>query len=416
MADKIISDVNGLEPGDLIELFELDISTGVAPIIIKKTISGATQANPIVITTSTAHELENGDKVSISNVVGMTQLNGNTYTVAGKTSTTFQLSGINGTSGYTAYTSGGNTTKIIDFIFRWHSGYNENLQEIVWKGDIYSAFPIEAEGFEWSGKGAIPRPTLTVANITSLLSAILGDYQDLVGSKVTRKRTFAKYLDAYCYVGGNARGGVCSAEAGGSPYSLSKSDCENTAINGGAGTWTVYISGTCGGIWYANATADNTADFAEDIWYVDRKAEETRMHLKFELTAAHDVEGIKLPGRTIISNLCPWLYKGTECGYDVTKDSGGDCSIGNCSDDDYTSPTACKAAGETWVSTYTTQATCTAEAAIWTPNYFKKDNISTSNAFEDVCSKNFIACEKRFPEKKKYPMPFGGFPGAGMKQ
>lgn len=68
-------------------------------------ITGATKANPCVIT-STAHNLKNGDSIKINGVVGMTELNGNTYTVAGTTTNTFQLSGVN-SSGYTAYTSGG---------------------------------------------------------------------------------------------------------------------------------------------------------------------------------------------------------------------------------------------------------------------------------------------------------------------
>ena len=46
MSDKIISDINGLEPGELVDLFELDLSTGVAPLVVKKVISGATKANP----------------------------------------------------------------------------------------------------------------------------------------------------------------------------------------------------------------------------------------------------------------------------------------------------------------------------------------------------------------------------------
>lgn len=69
-------------------------------------IVGATQANPVVIATLEAHELANGDKVGIASVAGMTDLNGNVYTVANKTATTFELSGINGT-GFGAWTSGG---------------------------------------------------------------------------------------------------------------------------------------------------------------------------------------------------------------------------------------------------------------------------------------------------------------------
>ncbi|MDO9381823.1 MAG: ubiquitin-activating E1 FCCH domain-containing protein [Hyphomicrobiaceae bacterium] len=77
---------------------------------VQRTITGATQANPCVIT-SNGHGFQNSDVVQINNVVGMTNLNGNTYTVAGATTNTFQLSGINST-GYGAYSSGGT----IDFV------------------------------------------------------------------------------------------------------------------------------------------------------------------------------------------------------------------------------------------------------------------------------------------------------------
>lgn len=71
----------------------------------------ATQADPVVITTLTAHGFSNGDMIGILNVSGMTELNGNTYKVANVTSTTFELNTaadatINGT-GFTTYTSGG---------------------------------------------------------------------------------------------------------------------------------------------------------------------------------------------------------------------------------------------------------------------------------------------------------------------
>lgn len=69
-----------------------------------KTISGATQGNPVVVT-ATAHGFSNGDTVRIARVVGMTELNGNAYTVAEKTANTFKLSGVDGT-GFTAYVTG----------------------------------------------------------------------------------------------------------------------------------------------------------------------------------------------------------------------------------------------------------------------------------------------------------------------
>ena len=75
------------------------------------TITGVTQANPGVVT-ATAHTFKEGQQVTISSVGGMTQLNGNVYTVRNPATNTFQLYSTDGTtsidtSGYTAYTSGG---------------------------------------------------------------------------------------------------------------------------------------------------------------------------------------------------------------------------------------------------------------------------------------------------------------------
>jgi len=69
------------------------------------TVTGATQANPCVVTAA-AHGLRNGDSVTFYDVGGMTELNGVNYTVANVTTNTLELSGINST-GYGAYTSGG---------------------------------------------------------------------------------------------------------------------------------------------------------------------------------------------------------------------------------------------------------------------------------------------------------------------
>lgn len=74
-------------------------------------ISGATQANPVVITTSGAHGYSNGDEVFITDVVGMTELNSKRYIVANETATTFELQGVDGTA-YTAYSSGGTVARL----------------------------------------------------------------------------------------------------------------------------------------------------------------------------------------------------------------------------------------------------------------------------------------------------------------
>ena len=73
-------------------------------------ITGATAANPVVLTV-TANTFSNGDKISVSGVLGMTQLNGNVYTVANKATNSVELQGVNGT-GYTPYTSGGTAKQV----------------------------------------------------------------------------------------------------------------------------------------------------------------------------------------------------------------------------------------------------------------------------------------------------------------
>jgi len=79
------------------------------------TITGITQANPGVVTTSAAHGLAVGEDVTISGVKGMTQVNDTTFTVgAVPSSTTFNLVDAVGanwnTSAYTAYASAGEVT------------------------------------------------------------------------------------------------------------------------------------------------------------------------------------------------------------------------------------------------------------------------------------------------------------------
>ena len=75
------------------------------------TITGATQANPVVITTSGAHGYSNGDEVYIDTVVGMTEINKKRFVVGNVAATTYELTGIDGTA-YTVYSSGGTSERI----------------------------------------------------------------------------------------------------------------------------------------------------------------------------------------------------------------------------------------------------------------------------------------------------------------
>jgi hypothetical protein len=75
-------------------------------------ITGATQANPCVVT-AVAHNWQSGERVYISGVGGMTQINDLEFTITRISADTFSLNGINST-GYGAYTSGGLVSTIID--------------------------------------------------------------------------------------------------------------------------------------------------------------------------------------------------------------------------------------------------------------------------------------------------------------
>jgi lambda family phage minor tail protein L len=124
----------------------------------------------------------------------------------------------------------------------------------------YEPLPIAAEGFDRSTKGQIARPTLTVANIFNTFTEALEELDDLIGAKIKRRRTLAKYL-------------------GGMP------------------------------------SQDLDAEFPTDVYYIERKVAETNQFVTFELASEIDLEGLQLPKRIITQNYCIWKYRGSECGY-----------------------------------------------------------------------------------------------------
>ena len=88
-------------------------------------------------------------------------------------------------------------------IYRFHNGANLNANgEVVWAGNSYLRFPIQCQGFEFGTKGTLPRPQISISNIFGTMTAIMQDVNtvttgnDLNGSKFTRIRTLARFLDA----------------------------------------------------------------------------------------------------------------------------------------------------------------------------------------------------------------------------
>jgi len=146
-----------------------------------------------------------------------------------------------------------------DQLYRWHSGSNQNNNgEIVWQGNSYTRFPVEAEGFEFTGKGQIPRPTLTVSNVLSTLTTLIASVNaftpanDLNGAKLTRIRTTADNIDAVNFSGGT------------NPFGTPSSN-----------------------------------KFPDEIFFLDRKVLENREVVQYELVSALDLANVRVPKRQI---------------------------------------------------------------------------------------------------------------------
>lgn len=168
-------------------------------------------------------------------------------------------------------------TSIEGPVQRFH-GYPES-GTIYWQGEEYEPWAIEATGFARTSEGKQPLPTLTVGNIgldesgdpvPGVISALCLAYGDLVGARVVRHRTLVKYLDAENFEGGN----------------------EN---------------------------ADPDEELPLEVWIVEQKTREDAEYVEFTLSSPIDFSDRMLPGRQIIANVCPWLwkggYRGAYCGY-----------------------------------------------------------------------------------------------------
>lgn len=202
-------------------------------------------------------------------------------------------------------------------IDRFHSGLNGIGNSIIWDGNSYTQFPLEATGFEMNGQGQSPRPTIQLSNIGGVIGAVSLQMGDLLDSKLTRIRTFARYLDAVNFPGG------------------------------------------------VNPDADPNAILDIQVFYVDRKSGENKIFVEYELAAASDLVGVKIPLRQVITNVCPWKYRSPECSYTGPP-------VADTTDSPTDSPT------------------------------------------NDRCGKRITSCKLRFGSNSV--LPYGGFPGSGISQ
>jgi lambda family phage minor tail protein L len=200
-------------------------------------------------------------------------------------------------------------------VLRFHAGTNELNQNLVFNGLTYTRYPVEVTGFAQSGTGGFPRPILKASNALSAITILLLQYNDMTGVKFTRIRTLKKYLDAVNFIGGT------------------------------------------------NPSANPSAKFDDDIYYIEQKKNESIEYVEFEMVSGAALDGVKLPRRQIIQNSCPFAYRGADCGYTGT-------------------------------------------------NYFDRNDNPVTDSTKDVCGKKLNSCEVRFGAGSE--LPYGGFPAAGL--
>jgi lambda family phage minor tail protein L len=271
--------------------------------------------------------------------------------------------------------------------YYFHAGTNELSGNVTWNGQAYTRFPVQMEGFEYSGAGQLPTPTLRVANLNGLLTLALMEVNaytpgnDLINARVTRIRTLKKYLDAVNFTGGT------------------------------------------------NPTADPYAELPREVYFISRKVSENRNLIEWQLASVFDMQGVKAPKRQAISR-CQWTYKSSECSYTPVNSFSGTwtrivdyltvtATAHGLITSDAVYLTGIPQPGIHVVISYNantfsvrTANTGASSGTVTATQWFDSSDEPTFVAANDVCPKRLTSCEARF--STALPLPFGGFPGVGQ--
>jgi lambda family phage minor tail protein L len=184
------------------------------------------------------------------------------------------------------------TTLAGEAVFRFHNNLKLTKQKIYWKGEEYHPLPISVEGFDSSTRSSTPTPRMSMmSNEKEDQQSMFKDFKtmvrkldDLIGAKVTRVRTFAKYLDLKNFY---------DIQPGGGRVTLG----DDTLIPEGF-------------------APDPLAEFPREVFFINRKSVESKNGLEFELGSFIDFENLKLPMRLVISRYCQFQYRGEGCIYE----------------------------------------------------------------------------------------------------
>lgn len=150
-----------------------------------------------------------------------------------------------------------------------HGGTNGINGSVFWQGVEYLPFPIQSSGFETKGDGSLPRPKLTISNQDFFVSNLIRRYNNLIGAKIVRKRTFLKFLDNQNFSESK------------NPY----------------------------------GSADPTAGLEDQVFFILRRASENRAIVEFELASPLEIDNVTFPKRSIMARYCGFHYRGNGCGY-----------------------------------------------------------------------------------------------------
>jgi len=149
-------------------------------------------------------------------------------------------------------------------------------EKITWQGVDYLPLPVKAEGFSSRGDNELPRPRIQVSNKDLIISKYLKVYNNLVGAKIIRKRTFAKFLDDENF------------ENGENPFFDLRTQ---------------------------GSSADLNSQLPDEVFYINRRISETKELVEFELSTVFEMDNVFIPNRNVYSRYCTWVYRGHGCRY-----------------------------------------------------------------------------------------------------
>ena len=265
-------------------------------------------------------------------------------------------------------------------VIRLHGGANSINESIFFAGKEYFYIPYEGVDFGSRSDGRVSRPTIKIINYSGFLSKFMLGKDDLIRSRVTRIRTFFRFLDKENFLN----------------YDADKGFWDKMGIS-----------------------PDPDATLRPDVWYINQKIEENKFYIEYELSNALDLEGAVLPRRQILNNYCTWKYRGKGCRY-----NGGVVADSNDVKFDKTSlnPKGEWTAGQSYILgdvVYVWTREGQDQRAIMyvctEPHTSSKElrpSINTSNWAMDACSKTLGGCRLRFGEDNE--LPFGGFPSSRL--